>query len=534
MWCVNSEEAKQPPHIILIYADDLGWNDVSFHGSPEIPTPNIDALAMSGITLNNYYGETVCSPSRAALMSGRLSIMSSSDTSDTDTIAIKFGRNGNAIFFVVSFQWHLGYPTTAHLPTNRGFDSFFGYLNGEIGYYDFTYFQNFLTNTWYGIDCYNGTQPIKNFRGQYIPYVFADHATDIIQNHDSSKPLFLYVAQLAVHSGNEFLPHEAPPEVVSKFKFIEDVDRRIHAAVMSTLDDTVGTIFQNLNQRDMLKNSIVLFVSDNGGEVKGSFGGAGSNYPLRGNKNTCWEGGIHIPAVIWSPLLRLDEPRVSKQLMHATDWLPTLYSAARGDPKDLGSIDGVDMWKALTNDLPSPRTHLLNNLDQTYGTSAFRMGDFKLVNGTNGLNYDSWYGPSGFEYGTPDSMYQWVFKSGSPVRDILQKNGWWIVNDPDAQLYEKAKVTCQEPPPEYVSNCRPDVKPCLFNITEDPCEYKDLADQHQDVVSTLMQVIEAYNRESAKPNPLTIDPWANPLCQGFVHRPWLDPGQSTDCDVFEK
>ncbi|KAG8195029.1 hypothetical protein JTE90_008200 [Oedothorax gibbosus] len=545
VWRVNSEEAKQPPHIILIYADDFGWNDVSFHGSPEIPTPNIDALAMSGITLHTYYGEATCTPSRAALMSGKYPMrlglqhyvsmagQRSGLPLDVTTLPQHLKNLGYATHIVG--KWHLGYHTTAHFPTNRGFDTFFGYMNGFIGYYDFTFYQPTKPKGWFGIDLYNGTQPIKNFRAQYTPYVFADHAKDIILNHDSSKPMFLYIPQLAVHSGNEFQPHQAPPEKVAEFKWIKDVDRRIHAAVVSTLDDTVGTIFDALGEKDMLNNSIVLVVSDNGAEVLSSNTGAGSNYPLKGNKNTFWEGAIHVPAVIWSPLLNLDEPRVSNQLMHATDWLPTLYSAANGDPKDLGSIDGVDMWEALMNDLPSPRTQLLNNLDQVYGTSAFRMGDLKLVNGSNGLGYDTWYGPTGFEYYIPDeSMYQWVFKRGSPVRDILQKNGWWIVKDPDAQLYERAKVTCQQPPPEYASNCRADFKPCLFNITADPCEYEDLAEQHQDVVISMMQSIEAYMRESLPPNSMDRDPWANPLCHGFVYAPWMDPGQSADCDVFQK
>lgn len=139
------------------------------------------------------------------------------------------------------------------------------------------------------------------------------------------------------------------------------------------------------------------------------------------------------------------------------------------------------MWKAIVEDLPSPRKHLLNNLDQIYGTSAFRLGDLKVVNGTTGEEYDSWYGPSGFEYGRPRSMYRWVFKRGSPVRDILQRNNWWIVKDPDAELYDRAQITCVKPPPISSSSCKPDVNPCLFNITEDPCEYTDLADKYPEV-----------------------------------------------------
>lgn len=97
---------------------------------------------------------------------------------------------------------------------------------------------------------------------------------------------------------------------------------------MSAFDDTIGTLFEVLHQKDMLKNSIILFASDNGGQTNADGISAGSNYPLRGNKNTFWEGGVRLPAVLWSPLLKLNKSRVSRQLMHVTDWLPTFYSAA--------------------------------------------------------------------------------------------------------------------------------------------------------------------------------------------------------------
>ncbi|GIX73983.1 arylsulfatase I [Caerostris extrusa] len=147
----------------------------------------------------------------------------------------------------------------------------------------------------------------------------------------------------------------------------------------------------------MLKNSIVLFVSDNGGSLNPDAGAHASNYPLRGKKSTQWEGGIRVPAAIWSPLLKLDKPRISNQLMHVCDWLPTFYSIGGGDIADLGQIDGYDQWEALINDSSSPRKHMLQNLDSVLGMSAFRLGDLKMVNGTASDEYNSWYGPSGFE-----------------------------------------------------------------------------------------------------------------------------------------
>lgn len=160
-----------------------------------------------------------------------------------------------------------------------------------------------------------------------------------------------------------------------------------------------------------------------------------------------------------------------------------------GNLNDLGRIDGVNLWKALIDDLPSPRTYLLNNLDQVYGTSAFRIGDLKVVNGTTGQGLDSWYGPSGVEYGQPPSMYEWVFERGSPVRDILQRNNWWIGKDPDAELYGRARIACGQPSSSSASDCKPEVKPCLFNITADPCECTDLANQYPEASYHLLDSI---------------------------------------------
>ncbi|GBO08658.1 Arylsulfatase B, partial [Araneus ventricosus] len=227
--------------------------------------------------------------------------------------------------------WHLGYQTREFTPTYRGFDSHLGYFAGYIDYYDHTIYEDTLLPNkpyYFGLDFHNGTEILKGQQGKYATHLFTETAEQIIRNHDTSKPLFLYLPHLAAHAGNLFKPEQAPPEVISKFKYIKDLNRRIHAAVISLLDDSIGTVFRALHQKDMLRNSIFLFVSDNGAEVNPKKGGYGSNYPLRGDKFTQWEGGIRLPAIIWSPLLNLEKPRIGQQLMHVTDWLPTFYRAA--------------------------------------------------------------------------------------------------------------------------------------------------------------------------------------------------------------
>merc|ERR1712168_846749 len=127
----------------------------------------------------------------------------------------------------------------------------------------------------------------------------------------------------------------------------------------------------------MLDNTILMFSTDNGGPAVRL---QGSNWPLRGSKWTLWEGGVHGVGFVWSPLINKNK-RVSTQLMHITDWMPTIYSAAGGSVKDLGDIDGLDMWNALSEDTASPRSGLLHNIDDSEPSAAMRYGDYKLIQG---------------------------------------------------------------------------------------------------------------------------------------------------------
>lgn len=538
---LKAQENKQQPNIVLIYADDLGYNDVSYNGYPQIPTPNIDALALNGIILRNYYGEWLCTPSRGSLFTGkyasRLGLQHSVILGGEDsglplneiTLPQRLKKLGYDTHMVG--KWHLGYSTKDRLPTQRGFDSFFGYLNGLIGYYDHTYYQKTDIPTkpiYFGKDLYNGSEPARGRDGEYATHMFTKSAVNVIMDHDTSKPLFMYMAQLAAHTGNKYKPLEAPPEAIGKFKYIEHVNRRTYAGVLSELDDSVGAVFKALDEKNMLDNTILIFVSDNGGEVDPEIG-FGSNYPLRGNKMTLWEGSLHLPALIWSQKLNLNGSRISEQFMHVSDWFPTLYRLAGGDLDDLGPIDGNDMWDALVQDSASPRTHALLNIDPILGTSSFRSGDMKLVNGTVTTNYNLWLYPNGIDEFDFPASYDWVFKNGSVVRDILVDNGMWIAQNPD-DTYQRLLTNCIRPPPDYAYNCKPEIKPCLFNITADPCEYSDLADAYPELVSEMMNIIGKYQLESMAPQSKPIDPRADPLCHHFTYVPWLEEENYNKCD----
>lgn len=150
---------------------------------------------------------------------------------------------------------------------------------------------------------------------------------------------------------------------------------------MSKLDESVGEIVSTLQSSGLLDNSIIVFITDNGAPTTGVHRNWGSNFPLRGIKHTLFEGGVRGVALVWSPLLH-QRPRVSNELMHVTDWLPTLYSAAGGDLSNLDpDIDGIDQWPTFAYDLPSARNDVLLNIDENTRNAALRFYNWKLIVG---------------------------------------------------------------------------------------------------------------------------------------------------------
>ncbi|KFM82793.1 Arylsulfatase B, partial [Stegodyphus mimosarum] len=509
IWAEEVEETKTgTPHIIFVLADDLGWNDVSFHGSPQIPTPNIDALAASSIILHNYYTESLCTPSRASLLSGKYPIhigLQHSEIKSGEPVGLPldvmimpehFKNLGYETHMIG--KWHLGYAKKEYTPLYRGFDSFFGFYNDHVDYFDYTNYEASegpASLAFYGVDLQNGSTVIKDFRGRYATDIFTERALDIIANHNSTNPLFLYVAHLACHAGNDYMPLQAPLNLVAKNTHIRDTKRGIYA--------------------------------DNGGE--GSGRGKASNWPLRGQKGGSWEGAIRVPCFIWSPLLGLKESRTSKQLMHVSDWLPTLYTAAGGEARELGKIDGYSMWKALIKNSPSPRLEILHNIDPISGMACLRRGDYKLIKGTTPRGKDLWYGQSGFEdIEQPSSSDDIIFKNDSIVKQILEEAGMWLVKTSDSWRINVA-VKCKQPPPTDNGSCDLNTSPCLFNVAADPCEYNNLAPQYPRIVKSMLEIIDKYNATATTPLSTKRDSMGDPRCHGFAHVPWMDQDTTSDC-----
>lgn len=532
-----------PPHIILILADDMGFNDVSFHGSPQIPTPNLDAMAAGGVIIHRYYAAPQCTPSRASLMTGKYSINTGLQhwvifgTEPTGlpleikTMPEHFRNLGYATHMVG--KWHLGFYKTVYTPTYRGFDSFFGYWNGHLDYYDYTHFQEAKStgeNPIWGIDIHNNTETVRGIRGNYSMDVFTKVAVKVIEQHNASQPLFLYFSSQACHTGNSFMPLQVPPERVARYSYIKDPNRRLYAGLVSSLDDAVGEIVRTLDSTGMLDNSIIVFIGDNGGETNGEHGGQASNWPLRAMKLYTFEGGVRVPAAIWSPLLKLKRPRTAKHLMHVSDWLPTLYRAAGGNVEDLGKIDGYDMWDVLMHNSNSPRREIMLQIDPFYGMSALIRGKYKLINGTYPDENDLWYGPSGREDVNPYSMDTWVWRNGSVVKSIFEKSGNWLLKIPDTWR-KNAIVNCgkRKNPPHGNGGCNPTRAPCLFNIENDPCEYHNIANHYPKIVNSMLNRIRHYNRTGYDSISKPVDPHGDPRCHGFQFVPWQDEEYLSDC-----
>ncbi|XP_077510917.1 arylsulfatase B-like isoform X2 [Amblyomma americanum] len=520
LWKTEADRNKSRPHIVFILADDLGWSDVSFHGSTQIPTPNIDALASTGVVLNNYYLQPLCSPSRGSLMTGLYAI----HTGLQHTSLAPGQVQGLPLHFKLMPEhlkdlgyethligkWHLGYSSFDYTPTYRGYDSFCGIHTSPDNYY--THVLKWDGHA--GLDFWNNTEPLTTENGTYSTTLFTEQAKAIIANRDRSKPLFLYLAHQATHAGVDPDPLQAPEENVAKFPYIGDPDRTLYAGMVDTLDQSVAAVLEALEAASMLEDTIIVFSSDNGACSASAAKNYGFNWPLRGMKGFLWEGGVRAAAFLWTAHL-LPHRRVSQQLMHITDWLPTLYSAAGGDVDQLGQVDGFDMWKALTLGKPSPRIEILINIDQQNSNGALHYEGFKLVLG-NFAPFDGRFEiPGGFRpYDDLDDLLRDSRAAAVLVR-LYGKNDTF--KDVDSWRQD-ATLTCGD---ATDSNFVSGGTYYLFDISQDPCELHNIAEEQPDVLSMLLDRLAAYNRTAVPPLNASTDPKANPEYHNGIWATWL-------------
>lgn len=365
LWLALPFVASAQPNIVFILADDLGWNDVSYHGS-EIRTPHIDSLVAEGLELDRYYAFPLCSPTRAALMTGRSPMRLGVDTPieasgglPLDEHLLPESLRSAGYQTCLAGKWHLGIGRVDSHPYRRGFDKSYGHLGPSVDYF---------SHVWNGgLDWHRDGVVLRE--DGYTTDLIAAQSVRYIVERDKTAPLFLYVSFNAPHT-----PLQAPEEYVGRNAHIEDLHRRTYAAMVTALDDGVGEIVAALESEGIAQDTLLIWASDNGaGRNVG-----GSNLPLRGGKGNVFEGGIRVPAVVrWPGVLPAGER--FDQTITALDWFPTLATATGIETGNERPFDGLDMWRALRNGEGVDRESLL--IGATGNFAVFR-GGWKYVETT--------------------------------------------------------------------------------------------------------------------------------------------------------
>ncbi len=366
-----------PPNIVYIIADDLGWADVGFHGS-DIATPNLDRLASTGVTFEEFYTQPMCTPTRAAFLTGRYPLRYGLQTGvipspgayglALDEVLLPQVMQAAGYRTALVGKWHLGHAKVEYWPKQRGFDSFYGALVGEIDHFK---------HASHGVkDWYRDNAPLEETG--FDNSLFGDEAVRVVEGHDPSAPLFLYLAFTAPHT-----PFQAPVAYLERYRHIPDENRRAYAAMIAVLDDGVGRLMAALEKRGMRDNTLVVFHSDNGGVTSALFAGdskvggglPADNGPYRDGKGTLYEGGTRVAALAnWPGKIK---PGKVAGMVHVVDMFPTLSAIAGAAPDTQKPLDGMNLWPAISQGQPSPRTELAYNVDPLGG--AVRRDNWKLV-----------------------------------------------------------------------------------------------------------------------------------------------------------
>jgi arylsulfatase B len=416
--------ASSKPNVVIFLADDLGWADVGFHGGEQIDTPSLDRLAREGAQLDRFYTTPICSPTRAALMTGR----------DPMRLGVAYavimpwsnvGIHPDEHFMPQSFRaagyqtamvgkWHLGHAQQTYHPNERGFEHFYGHLHTEVGYFppfsnqggkDFQQNGKSIPSEDYekspGSEKTPGSKraPSSKKRDEsYESFLLAAEAARWIKARDKQKPFFLYMPFIAPHT-----PLDAPDDLKAKYADIPD-DRKptrsqnsdrtrrmsklmmrdsarpLYAAVVDGMDQAIGRVLDTLDAEKIADDTIVLFFSDNGGAAY-ALGGA-DNVPLRGGKGDTFEGGVRVVSVVRWPK-RIEAGSRVDSIMSVMDVFPTLAAAAGVIPGNERKLDGRNLWPAIKGGPTIPRDDYLFFASETpiRGSFSFTAFDdeWKLV-----------------------------------------------------------------------------------------------------------------------------------------------------------
>jgi len=532
---VSAKPAKKQPHILLVVADDYGFNDIGYHqnnvssanplGKPTtnaaagiLQTPTLDKLAAEGVKCENYYVQPLCSPTRSTIMTGRYP---SHTGAGPDVIRIDwpYGVPGREKMLPEGLKnagydthmvgkWHLGTCDERYMPTFRGFDSYMGYLSGAESYYNHGGDRN-GTGTDKLVPCMGA-----NFTNNYSSVLWANEVSRIVTHHDQTKPLFIYLAFQSVHN-----PYDVPPiefiDINKTFPEIVDYERRIYAGMVTMLDLGVAHVVSAYEAAGMWDDTVLVFTSDNGGI------GPGSNFPLRGMKVLNWEGGLKAVGFVRgtnSDLAKIPTNTVTHELMHSTDWLPTLVALGGGVPPGTLPLDGHNQWDVLANGAKTNRTTIFHNVpvgakpvmitvnnksvlsssscmyyvDPRVGSchpfgvtgGAMRSGDFKLLITFDGHAPWEDTSPPGIAQYTPGGRYPngtAVFVPEIPTSIPAPYNGTYF----------------------------------LFDISKDPSETNNLAES---MPNKLKELVDMYDEYAATHDVVSDLSWRYGFDKGDPHK----------------
>ena len=476
----------EKPNIVFVLVDDWGFAEVGFR-NPKIKSPNFDDLAKTGLILNRHYVYMYCSPSRASLLTGRWP-HHAHQWNPEETALI--GTNINMTMLPAKLKqagysthmvgkWHLGFYDPAYLPVNRGFDTSSGFLGGG---------ENHMTEkVTCAVDYWKNKAPDTR-NGTYDAYTYRSDLTDIIKQHDTSKPFFLYLPLHNVHD-----PFQAPQEWLDLYPEGSTCDfRRTFQAMVSVADNVTGHVVELLKERKMWDNTLMVVSADNGGAPC-----AGSNYPLKGAKISLFEGGVRSLAFANGGVLP-DSMRgkTSEGFIHIADWYPTFCKMAGVDPSDSGEgkfpVDGLDVWRIISGE---NATTLHDEIVLGYNftrrridnaTGAIIVGEYKLIVGS---------------------------QKYSPVCDSL--------------MFSPLDYPCTNG--TEGNDCDPH---CLYNIIEDPGERQDLSKAKPDILQMMLDRYNSHAKEpqdrldqgyhSAKALPNSPHACQYMKKQGGYWRPWVN------------
>lgn len=376
----TTAHAATRPNVVHIVADDLGWKDVGFNGCTDIKTPNLDALAAGGAKFTQFYCMNMCTPTRAALMTGRYPLRYGLQTMvipgpatyglDLSERILPQALTNAGYTTAIIGKWHLGHADTKFWPKQRGFDYQYGAMIGELDYY---------THSDGGVlDWFRNNKPVHE-KGYTTQLLGAD-AVKYIERQNADRPFYLYLTFNAPHT-----PYQAPKEYVDRYNNIADPTRRTYAGMVTCLDDEIGKVVAALDRKGLRGNTLILFHSDNGGTRSAMFAGQMAdmskvtlpcdNGPYREGKGTLFEGGSRVAACAnWPGHIK---PQVVNGIIHAVDVFPTVAFLAGASTSGGKPLDGMNVWETIAEGRPSPRTEFVYNVEPF--RAAIREGDWKLI-----------------------------------------------------------------------------------------------------------------------------------------------------------